>query len=131
MKPKTPIWMKWFLIACGMYNVCWGFLFLLFPLAPLQWIGLSLYPYPWLWRCVGVGILVIGLLFLIAAQAPLRHFRLVLLGLLAKVSGPVGFAALAFFQLLPWSLCLTSVINDMIWWVPLAIIALRAHRCKA
>ena len=46
---------------------------------------------------------VYGVGYAVAATAPLRHWPIVLVGLLGKLFGPVGFIAAALGDKLPWT----------------------------
>jgi hypothetical protein len=79
-----------------------------------------------------VGVYGIG--YGIAAFAPLRHWPIVLVGLLGKVFGPIGFLDAALRGEMPWRCGWLIVTNDLIWWLPftaLLLAARRAHRSRA
>jgi hypothetical protein len=120
--------MKGVLRAAGIYNVVWGGLVILFPQAWFEWTGLEPPRYPQIWQCVGMIVGVYGVGYFIAASAPLRHWPIVLVGLLGKVFGPVGFLASAVRGDLPWSWGLTIVTNDLVWWLPFSMILYKAWR---
>jgi len=50
------------------------------------------------------------------AQYPSRHRHLVVIGLLGKVLGPIGFAWSARQGQLPLDFGLTILTNDLLWW---------------
>ena len=130
-KPTTktstnPSWPHTVLVAAGLYNLAWGAAVILFPLAIFQWLGMELPRYPQIWQCVGMIVGVYGVGYLIAANAPNRHWPIVLVGLLGKVLGPIGFLAAALNGELPWSWGLILLTNDLIWWMPFAAILYRA-----
>ncbi len=83
---------------------------------------------PWVWQCVGMLVGVYGLAYACAARSPLRHWPVVLAGLVGKVLGPVGFLAGALQGAIPWRFGWILVANDLIWWVPFAGILLCARR---
>ncbi len=116
----APRWMGRVLRAAGIYNVVWGALVVLFPLQPFAWVGLQPPRYPELWQCIGMIVGVYGIGYWIAASDPRRHWPIVLVGLLGKVFGPLGFLLSATRGSLPWSAGWTIVANDLIWWVPFA-----------
>jgi hypothetical protein len=92
------------LIAAAIYNLAWGLFVIFQPMALFRWGGVEPLPnYPELWQCIGMVIGVYGVGYLIAAFDPVRHWPIVLVGLLGKVFGPIGFAWSAASGHLPWS----------------------------
>jgi peroxiredoxin len=73
-----------------------------------------------------VGVYGVG--SLIAATDPLRHWPIVLVGLLGKLFGPVGFIYHAITGSLPWQWGGIIIFNDLIWWLPFAAILYSAWR---
>lgn len=104
------------------YNLAWGAFVVLFPTVPFDWLGLEPPRYPQIWQCVGMIVGVYGVGYAIASTAPLRHWPIVLVGLLGKVLGPIGFLSAAVNAELPWSAGWTILTNDLIWWVPFGLI---------
>jgi hypothetical protein len=125
--PTAPRWMAVTLWAAAIYNLAWGALVILFPLAPFQWAGMEPPNYPQLWQCIGMIVGVYGVGYAIAARDPLRHWPIVLVGLLGKVFGPIGFVHAAWTGELPWIAGLVNITNDLIWWLPFALILRRAY----
>ena len=78
------------------------------------------------WRCVGMIAGVYGVGYLCAAEDPLRHWPITLVGLLGKTFGPVGFLIGAARGELPWAMGWTIVFNDLVWWPFFAAILYRA-----
>ena len=118
--------MCWTLAFAGIYNLLWGALAVLFPLAMFRWMGMEPPNYPALWQCIGMLVGVYGVGYLVAASDPIWHWPIVLVGLLGKVLGPAGFIRAAILGDLPWVMGWTIVFNDLIWWVPFAIILWKA-----
>lgn len=116
------------LLAAGAYNILWGGFVVLFPLTMFRWFGMAPPNYPQLWQCIGMIVGVYGLGYAIAARDPLRHWPIVLVGFLGKVLGPVGFLQAALAGDFPWRFGWINVTNDLIWWVPFALILHEAHR---
>ena len=80
----------WF-YAAALYNLVWGALNVLAPQFYFQLLGLPLpkeLPY---WQVVGMFVLVYAPAYWWAGRHPERHGHLILIGLLGKVLGPVGF----------------------------------------
>lgn len=121
-------WMRVVLRVAGAYNVVWGALVVLFPLAMFRWAKMPPPNYPQIWQCVGMIVGVYGVGYWIAASDPARHWPIVLVGLLGKVLGPIGFLPLAWRGEWPWLFGLVNVTNDLIWWIPFTLILLYARR---
>ena len=132
--PRTdlaPAWMRRWLLAAGAYNIAWGAAMVLAPISTLKVLGVS--PpttelWPQLWACIGMIVGVYGLGYLIAARNPARHWPIVLVGLLGKIFGPIGFVDAAMRGQLPWSMGMTILTNDLLWWVPFSMILWHAAR---
>jgi hypothetical protein len=122
----VPVWMQFALYAAGVYNLAWGSFVVLFPAALFQWANLLPINYPEVWQCVGMVVGVYGIGYLIAARDPLRHWPIVLVGLLGKVFGPLGMFLAVSNGKLPPVAAWACVTNDLIWWVPFGMILLRA-----
>lgn len=126
-----PRWMSRVLRAAALYNVLWGAFVVLAPDVPFRWMGLEPPRYPEIWQCVGMIVGVYGVGYWLAARDPLRLWPLVLVGLLGKILGPLGFVWAASRGRLPWDLGWTILTNDLIWWLPFGLIlrdARRQHR---
>jgi small multidrug resistance pump len=123
------------LIAAGIYNLLWGLFVILRPMTLFERAAVEPLPnYPELWQCMGMVIGVYGIGYLIAAFDPHRHWPIVLVGLLGKVFGPIGFAWNAAAGRLPWSFGAVILTNDLIWWIPFGVVlwtAWRHHREEA
>ncbi|MCG3123832.1 MAG: hypothetical protein GIKADHBN_02259 [Phycisphaerales bacterium] len=132
--PQTtpaPAWMGRWLVAAGAYNIVWGATAVLAPVWSLKILGVtppSMDLWPQLWACIGMIVGVYGLGYLIAARDPARHWPIVLVGLLGKILGPIGFVDAARQDHLPWSMGWTILTNDLLWWIPFATILWHAAR---
>lgn len=112
-------WMKYVLIAAGVYNLLWGAAAILFPLSMLAWLGVAAEPLAvTFWQCIGMIVGVYGIGYLIASSSPYRHSLITLVGLLGKILGPIGFLAAITAGTLPTSMAWTILFNDLIWWAP-------------
>jgi hypothetical protein len=125
---KTPGWMRVALWAAAAYNVAWGAFVVAFPLEWFRWVGMAAPNYPQLWQCIGMIVGVYGVGYAIAAADPMRHWPIVLVGLLGKVFGPLGFALAVARGEFPLAFGLTIVFNDLIWWLPFGLILRRVYR---
>lgn len=125
---KAPPWMGQVLKAAAVYNLLWGAVVIAAPGLFFRWIGMEPPRYPQIWQCVGMIVGVYGVGYWIAAREPIRHWPIVLVGLLGKVLGPIGFFQSAIAGDLPWSFGLMILTNDLIWWIPFVAILYRAVR---
>ncbi len=119
----APRWMARWLIAAGLYNLFWGAAVVLWPQGLVDLGGVELTPAGLaIWQCLGMVIGVYGIGYLAASTAPLRHWPIVLVGLLGKVFGPIGFLWTASRGEIPWSFGWTILTNDLLWWAPFLLI---------
>lgn len=121
-------WMRWVLIVAAIYNIGWGLLVVFLPRLPFQWAGLELPNYLSLFQCIGMIVGVYGIGYAIAATDPVRHWPIVLVGLLGKIFGPMGFVWAAVHGDLPWIAGLTILTNDISWWIPFGLILIHVGR---
>jgi len=120
-------WMRTALMLAGIYNLTWGAFAIVSPLTIFRIAGADPVPaYPELWQCIGMIVGVYGIGYLIAARAPFVHWPIVLVGLLGKIFGPLGFLIAANSGRLPATFGWTILTNDVIWWIPFTIILWRA-----
>ena len=112
----------------AIYNLAFGAGAVLFPSIWFELAGLAQPNYPSLWQCIGMIVGVYGVGYWIAANDPKTHWPIVLVGLLGKVFGPIGFLLAASRGELPWRFGVVILTNDLIWWWPFASILLAARR---
>jgi peroxiredoxin len=116
--------MRRWLLAAGVYNLAWGAAVVLFPDLPLRLFGVE--PLAGtgraIWQCLGMVIGVYGIGYLAASLNPIRHWPIVLVGFLGKVFGPIGFVWCAARGEIDWRFGLTIPTNDILWWIPFALI---------
>jgi hypothetical protein len=124
--------LKLSLILAGLYNLAFGTWVILFP--DHFWLLLQMPApnYPMLWQCLGMIVGVYGIGYLIAARDPIRHWPIILVGLLGKILGPLGFLNAATHGALPWRFGIVNIFNDLIWWLPFTLLLLAAwkHRSR-
>ncbi len=125
-----PAWSRRWLFAAGIYNLLWGGAAIAFPNALFSWAGMEPMRYPEIWQCVGMIVGVYGVGYLIAARAPRVHWPIVLVGLLGKILGPVGFAVAVARGAFTPAFAITILTNDLIWWIPFAMILWDAARSR-
>ncbi|MEI7698496.1 MAG: alkyl hydroperoxide reductase [Planctomycetia bacterium] len=125
---RYPAWMWWVLITAAIYNLAWGSFAVLVPALPFRMLGVAIPNYLSLWQCIGMIVGVYGIGYGIAAMNPVRHWPIVLVGLLGKIFGPIGFIWTAMKGELPWAAGATILTNDVMWWIPFGLILLYARR---
>jgi small multidrug resistance pump len=124
---SVPRWMFQVLWLAGLYNLAFGVWVVLFPRSLFNLVGMAP-PSPILiWQCLGMIVGVYGIGYICAAYAPMRHWPIVLVGLLGKILGPIGFYFAASRGELPWKFGWVNITNDLIWWIPFAAILVQAH----
>ncbi|MEZ6139940.1 MAG: SRPBCC family protein [Zavarzinella sp.] len=121
-----PKWARRTLQFAGVYNLVWGAFTVLFPHFFFDVAGAERMRYPQIWQCVGMIVGVYGIGYLIAAGNPFRHWPIVLVGLLGKIFGPIGFAFSIFQGGFPVEFGLNIITNDLIWWIPFSLIIWKA-----
>lgn len=121
--------MRYVLQAAAAYNIAWGAWVVLFPNSFFELIDADLPRYPEIWQCVGMIVGVYGIAYACAARDPFRHWPIVLVGLLGKIFGPIGFIDAALIKgTLPLAFGLTIIPNDLIWWLPFGVILWKAYK---
>lgn len=125
---EMPAWVARFLKFAAFYNVAWGLFLVLRPQAPFRWPGLEVPNDPVLLQCLGVVLGVYGIGYWIAANDPVTHWPIVLVGLLGKVIWPIVFVCSAIQGGVPHSMYPAIVTNDIAWWLPFSAILLHAAR---
>lgn len=128
MDERGPAWARPVLLAAAAYNLLFGVFAVAFPRAWFELSGMPPPAMPALWQCIGMVVGVYGIGYACASRAPLRHWPIVLVGLLGKVLGPIGFVGAAARGELPWRAGWLLVTNDLVWWLPFAALLLAARR---
>ncbi len=126
MLNHTSKWMSQILVFAGIYNLIWGASVILFPNLFFEISGMPLPLYPMIWQCVGMVVGVYGVGYLAASRNPLIHWPIILVGLLGKVFGPIGFAFYLAEGAFPLTFGMIIIFNDLIWWIPFFLILRRA-----
>ena len=92
-RTKAPVWASRWLWAAGIYNLLWGAVTIAFPNFLFDLAGIERVNFAEIWQCVGMIVGVYGIGYIIAASDPRNHWPIVLVGLLGKIFGPIGFTA--------------------------------------
>ena len=128
--PTEPRWIPRLLNAAAVYNVAWGVFVVLFPTLPFRLAGMEPPNYPALVQCLGMIVGVYGVGYALAARDPVTRWPLVLVGLLGKIFGPIGFVYAASIGEFPWRAGWTIVTNDLVWWLPFTAILMHTARVR-
>jgi hypothetical protein len=91
------------LYGAAVYNLCWGF-------------GAVLLAESSGWKVVGMMVAVYAPAYWWAARFPERHAHLVVVGLLGKTLGLLGYAAGVATGAAPAALGFVVLANDLVWW---------------
>lgn len=105
----------WF-YAAALYNLVWGAINVVFPHALFDLLDMDRPNYTPLWQVVGMFVLVYAPAYYWAARRPAYHRHLIVIGLIGKVFGPIGFAFSVAQDDIPQAFGWTIVTNDLIWW---------------
>jgi small multidrug resistance pump len=105
----------WF-YAAAIYNLVWGSVNILFPSLLLDLLGIENLNYTPIWQVVGMFVLVYAPAYWWAGRHPARHRHLVVIGLLGKLLGPLGFVWAVANDDIPTAFGWTILTNDLIWW---------------
>lgn len=127
VKTNTPQWMSRVLFIAGIYNILWGAYVIFFPAFSFEVLGAIPPKYLELWQCIGMIVGVYGIGYIAAATDPIRHWPIVLVGLLGKVFGPIGFIKALYTKVFPLTFGINIIFNDLIWWIPFFLILKKAY----
>lgn len=125
-----PRFARNWLIGAGIYNLIWGAVVIVAPNLFFRLADMPPMRYPEIWQCVGMIVGVYGVGYLIAATDPRMHWPIVLVGLLGKIFGPIGFAYAVYRGVFPPEFAWTILTNDLVWWVPFGLILWDAARSR-
>ena len=120
--------MKHALVAAGIYNIIFGALAVIWPNSFFEMADMEVPRYPFLWQCIGMIVGVYGLGYLAASRDPIRHWPIVMVGLLGKIFGPIGFLQAALSGSITWTFGILILTNDLIWWIPFTLILVAAWK---
>lgn len=126
-----PRWQRVILLAAAAQCVSWGLFILAMPARSSVIYGLREPPRElFLWQGTGLVIFLYGVGYAISASNPLKHWAVILVGLLAKVLGPMGMLNSVMRDEMPSRVLILLPINDIVWWIPFGMILLQAFRLR-
>lgn len=121
----VPAWKRWSLLISGLHCILWGIFVILLPGRSAIVYGFdSPLTDSFLWQGTGLIIMLMGSGYCLALTDPSRHFVIVLVGLLAKVLGPIGLLWCVWQGQIPSAVLILIPLNDIIWWYPFSRIVL-------
>ncbi|GAB5526987.1 MAG: hypothetical protein Roseis2KO_48590 [Roseivirga sp.] len=127
MNPKQ---MSITLKAAAIYNLLWGAWVILLPNHFFELVGMQPPSHTMIWQGMGMVIGVYGLGYWWAAQDPLTHWPIVMVGFLGKLFGPIGFFMNYAQGKVPFAFFYTLISNDFLWWIPFFLILKKAWQAK-
>jgi hypothetical protein len=122
--------MRLALAAAGLYHLGFALWANLWPHLWFDWMGLEQPNHPMLWRGVGLLAGVLGVGLLIASRDPIRNWLIVLVGFVKSFISIIAFTVAIAQGTLPLSALWVLLIDDVVWFFPLAKIlwaSLQAH----
>ncbi|MCC5913965.1 MAG: hypothetical protein JJU46_06285, partial [Balneolaceae bacterium] len=106
---------RW-LFAAAWYNIGFGFWAVIFPQQAFQLFGLNPDTPLFLWQTIGMIVGVYGIGYAVAALNEQKHLPIVLVGLLGKIFGPIGFLYTYLNGDITLSFGILIIFNDLIWY---------------
>ena len=106
------------------YNLAFAAWTVFAPQAFFEWFEMDPPRYPAIWRCLGMVVGVYGLAYAYAARRLDRAVPFVLLGLIGKVLGPIGWVMTVHSGEWPIRTFTLILFNDLVWWLPFTLLLL-------
>jgi hypothetical protein len=113
------------------YNLAFGAWTVLRPHDFFVLFDLATPRHPAIWSCLGMVVGVYGLGYAYAATRLDRAFPFIVLGLLGKVLGPIGWAGTVASGEWPARTFTLVLFNDLVWWLPFALFLIDGTRIGA
>jgi len=126
MAPSERFFIRGFQLAAA-YNLAWGATVVCFPNLPFELLRIPPVNYPFLMSGIGMFVAVYAYGYWVVSRELLRYPQLVVIGLLGKTLGPIGWAVTVWRGEIPARTLLINVFNDLIW-LPLFIAYLVWYR---
>ena len=123
----TAPWMRWVLRIAALYNMGWGFWAMFAPGAVFALFGVDTPTYLELWQGIGLSTAILGMGQMLASRDPYKHWIVVLIGLLESICVPFGFWQGVQRGHLPASALWMVGMNDLVWWIPFAVILWKTY----
>jgi small multidrug resistance pump len=114
MTSSEHLFTRGFQLAAA-YNLLWGATVVVFPNLPFEILGVPPVNYPFLMSGIGMFVAVYAYGYWVVSRELLRYPQLVVIGLLGKTFGPIGWALTVWRGDIPARTLLINVFNDLIW----------------
>jgi hypothetical protein len=122
---RVEPWMRGILLLAGAYNIGWGTFIYYLPASFYQWVTEDTSTVPALIKWQGAGVLLFGIAYVVVAVYPRRFWWIVLLGILSKTMGAIGFYFIVMHQSITRPYLFHLIMNDLLWLIPFTIIFVR------
>lgn len=114
------------MLAACLHSGVWGIFIILLPEFSARVYGFSETPHEiYLWQGTGLFITLLAVGYGLAFTNPTQHWGILLIGLLAKVLCAIGICGAVLQGQVSSQVLWLIPINDIIWWLPFALIARR------
>lgn len=123
-------WKSVTLKIAAIYNILWGAWVVLYPNHFFLLTNMEPINHPMVWQGMGMVIGVYGLGYWWASFNPVKHWPIVGVGFLGKIFGPIGFLMNFATGKASVTFAYTLITNDLIWWIPFALILNEARKNK-
>lgn len=111
----TEKFYRWFFACAAVYNIVWGIIIVLDPTLMFTCFDIEPVNYPFLMSGIGMFVGVYGYGYWVVSREPRQYPQLVVIGLLGKTLGPVGWAYYVWEGAVPLRTMWVNVFNDLIW----------------
>ncbi len=105
----------WF-YAAAIYNLVWGCLTIFRPNWQFELFAIPQPQDTSLWQVVGMFVLVYAPAYWWAGRQPVAHRHFIVIGMMGKLLGPIGFVWSVINGRLPLAFGWVILMNDVIWW---------------
>jgi len=124
MNPRLSLVLR----VAAVYNIVWGAWQVLAPDSFFALMGMTPMNHPMVWQGLGMVIGLYGLAYYWASYDYIRHWPIVMIGLMGKVFGPLGYIYNIAMGTAPPSFGYTLIPNDLIWWIPFVMMINHARK---
>ncbi|MCC5921803.1 MAG: hypothetical protein LAT68_15025 [Cyclobacteriaceae bacterium] len=116
-------WMRGFLLIKSFYNIAWGLFIYWFPDAFYRWASQTEQATPILVKYQGIGVVIFGVLYFLAAIKPLKYWFVPIAGFMSKFAGLAYSIVVLGGGEFNKKLVFHILMNELVWLIPLAFVA--------